>query len=114
MDKVTRQGLYEKIQYLRSIGHDLGINFQRTEGWRGRITDTKGERDRSPRLKVGELDLWLDGYLDGYRSATKRILAPASALAELAEGLDVNQKAGPIHEDFLAASRMIREIKQNT
>lgn len=117
MARLTRAKLHSRVEAIRKeFGAEIALNFYRP-GSRslGQITSSCEGRLISPRLPINELDQWLDGFVQSYVEFERKrtdfftLLTAANTLAELAEGLQANQKAGPIHNDFLVAARIVRE-----
>jgi len=57
--RVTKTQLQNQIADLRERGFDLSI------GWaygRPRVSSADGSRDISPRLPMGEMQVWINGF----------------------------------------------------
>lgn len=113
--RLTRGDIHQRVaEIAKKFKLEIKVNFYSPNGRSlGRVTDAL-DNNVSDRLTLSDLALWLDGYEAALKQAsldTEALLNSALVLAELAEGLDVNQKAGPINPDFLIAARIVKDYK---
>lgn len=114
--RLTKGDIHKRVGVISEhYGIELKVNFYSPAGRSlGRITNANDD-NISDRLNLSDLALWLDGYEAALKQAKldeDALLKAALLLADLAEGLDVNQKAGPIHPDFLTAAKIVRDYKR--
>lgn len=67
--RTTKEQLRRQIADLAERGFDLSI------GWaygRPRVSSKDGSRDISPRLPMGEMQIWLNGYQSATWDATRK------------------------------------------
>lgn len=113
--RLTRGQIHDRVAKIaKHYKLEINVNFYSPAGRSlGRVTDGL-DNNLSDRLNLSDLAIWLDGYEAAMKQAAldqDALLKAALTLAELAEGLNVNQKAGPINPDFLTAARIVRDYK---
>jgi hypothetical protein len=67
MSKITNKQIQSKVEQLQADGFDIAINFQGSPA-RGKITTKDESRDISDRMVSTDLDMFLQGYIEGHRA----------------------------------------------